>query len=187
MKLDFTSVPVLLTERLIMREFRAEDFDAFAQMWADLAVVEHISGVVSTRSESWLRLMAHAGAWPINGFGYWVVVEKSSGQFAGHVGFGEMRREIEPSIEGQPEAGWVLASWAQGKGYATEAMGAALDWGRPRFGDVKPVAIMDPDYLPTRRVAQKCGFVEKVRTTYKGGPCLIMELPRRQKNVGHGD
>ena len=175
MKLDFTGVPVLETQRLTLREFRLEDFEAFAEMWADPEVVAHISGVVRTRSESWFRLMSHAGAWPINGFGYWVVVEKASGKFAGHVGFGEMMREIEPSIEGQPEAGWVLAQWAHGKGYATEAMQAALEWGLPRFGGTAPVAIMDPDYLPTRRVAQKCGFVKKSLATYKGEPCLMME------------
>ncbi len=175
MRLEFDGVPVLETDRLILREFRAEDFDAFAAIWADPVVVEHISGVASSRSESWLRLMSHAGAWLINGFGYWVVIEKTSGQFVGHVGFGEMLRDIEPSIEGQPEAGWVLAQWAHGRGYATEAMREAMGWGLVRFGDVRPVAIISPDYLATRRVAQKCGFADKVLTTYKDKPCLIME------------
>ena len=175
MKLEFVGVPILETERLILREFRAEDFDDFADMWADPVVVKHISGVVATRGESWGRLMSHAGSWPIVGLGYWVVIEKQTKKFIGIVGFGEMRREIEPSIEGQPEAGWVLAQWAQGKGYATEAMQVAMAWGLSNFGEVKPVCIIDPDYSATKRVAEKCGFVDKVLTTYKGNPTLIME------------
>jgi|GEM_PF-6903602 len=50
-----------------------------------------------------------------------------------------------------------------------------MEWELARFGNVRPVAIMSPDYLPTRRVAQKCGFMEKALTTYKDKPCLIME------------
>ncbi len=174
-KLNFDGVPVLRTERLELREFRATDFEDFAEMWADPVVVKHISGVVATRSESWMRLMSHAGAWPINGFGYWMIYEKISSRFVGIAGFGEMKREITPSIEGQPEAGWILAQWAHGRGYATEAMLAAMDWGLERFGGVKPVAIVDVDFAATRRVAQKCGFVDKVLATYKEKPCLIME------------
>ncbi|MCF6302735.1 MAG: GNAT family N-acetyltransferase [Devosiaceae bacterium] len=175
MKLDFKSAPTLETERLILREFRSEDFEDFAEMWADPVVVKHISGVVSTRNESWIRLMSHAGAWPINGFGYWIVIEKNSDRFVGIVGFGEMKRDITPSIEGQPEAGWVLAQWAHGRGFATEAMQGAMKWGLKQFGGVKPVAIMDPGYAPTRRVAQKCNFVDKELTVFKGDSCLIME------------
>ena len=175
MKLKFDGVPVLETERLILREFRIEDFDDFADMWADPVVVEHISGVVATRSESWGRLMSHAGSWPISGFGYWVVVEKASQKFVGIIGFGEMMREIEPSLIGKPEAGWVLAQWAHGKGFATEAMTAAMAWGLEKFGDARMVAIVDPAYKPTLRVAEKCGFKEWVLTTYKDEPCMILE------------
>jgi len=50
-----------------------------------------------------------------------------------------------------------------------------MKWGLMRFGEVKPVAIIDPDYPGTRRVAEKCGFVEKALATYKEKPCLILE------------
>ncbi len=175
MILEFNGVPVLETERLILREFRAEDFADFADMWADPLVVEHISGIVATRTESWGNLMKQAGSWILQGIGYWVVIEKSSKKYIGIVGFSDFRREIEPSLQGAPEAGWVLVPSAHGKGYATEAMQAGMAWGLPRFGGVKPVCIIDPDYAATKRVAEKCGFVDKVLTTYKGEPTLIME------------
>lgn len=175
MQLRFENVPVLQTERLKLREFRTEDFDDFAAMWADPVVVKHISGVVATRSESWARLKMLAGSWPLIGLGSWAVEEKVSGRFVGNVGFADFKRKIEPRFGEQPEAVWVLAQWAHGCGFATEAMGAAMDWGLPRFNGVKPVCIIDPDYGATRRVAQKCGFEDKVLTTFKDMPTLIME------------
>lgn len=175
MELEFSGVPVLETERLILREFRAADFVDFADMWADPVVVKHISGVAATRSESWARLKMLAGSWPLTGWGGWAVQDKANGRFVGNVGFSDFKRIIEPDLGRQPEAAWVLAQWAHGKGYATEAMLAAMAWGKEQFGGVKPVCIIDPDYIATKRVAEKCGFVDKVLTTYKGEPTLIME------------
>ncbi len=174
MRLDFSGVPVLESDRLVLRQFAFEDFDAYAQLWAEPSVVEHISGTVFTRSQSWSRLMGLLGSWPLLGFGYWAVIDKASGRFAGQVGFADFQRELEPSIAGMPEAGWVIAPWAQGRGFATEAMGAALAWGLPRFGATKPVCMMDPDYAPTVRVARKSGFIDWTRTSFGGEPCLLM-------------
>ena len=63
------------------------------------------------------------------GFGHWAVEEKASGDFIGDLGFADFKRDIQPSIQGLPELGWVLASRAHGKGYATEAVRAAIAWG----------------------------------------------------------
>jgi RimJ/RimL family protein N-acetyltransferase len=60
------------------------------------------------------------------GFGFWVVREKSTGRFVGEVGLANFRRDIEPSLGESKEAGWVLSPWAHGKGFATEAVRAAL-------------------------------------------------------------
>ena len=60
------------------------------------------------------------------GFGYWVVEEKTSGKFAGEVGFADYKRDMQSSVKELPE----MAAWAHGKGYATEAAKAALRWGR---------------------------------------------------------
>ncbi len=137
--------PRLETERLVLDAHRADDFEALAAMWADPEVVRHITGKASTREASWSRLLRYAGLWPMLGYGYWAVREKSSGRYVGDAGFADFRRAILPSIEGLPEAGWVLAPWAHGKGYATEAIGAALDW---------------LDRTQTHlRVAEKNGFV----------------------------
>lgn len=175
MRLEFSGVPELKTERLIMRAYTLDDLDGFIAMRGDPNVMKHITGKPDTRDEAWRKFMVGAGMWSMVGIGYWALFERQSEEFLGEVGFADFSRDIEPSIKGRPEAGWILRSAAHGKGYATEAMRAALDWGLPKFGGVKPVCIMDPDYAATIRVAEKCGFVELARTSYKGQPCLMME------------
>jgi RimJ/RimL family protein N-acetyltransferase len=162
------------TPRLRMRLHRLDDFDDFAAMWADAQVVEHITGTPSTREQTWARLLRYAGHWAMMGYGYWVVKERESGAFVGEVGFADYRRKIEPSLEGIPELGWVLAAHAHGKGYATEAARAAVDWGEEHFTHVPRIAcIIAPQHHASIRVAEKCGFTLLTQTTYLGSPTLV--------------
>lgn len=175
MRLEFNGVPVLETERLIMRGYTPDDQDGYVALRCDPVVMKHITGKPDTNDEALRKFATSADMWSMMGIGYWALFEKQSGDYLGEVGFVDLSRDIEPSIKGRPEAGWVLCRAAHGKGYATEAMKAALNWGLPKFGGIMPVCIMDPDYRATKRVAEKCGFEELTRTTYKGEPCLMME------------
>jgi len=163
-------VPTLQTPRLILRGHRREDFEASVALWADMEVARHISGKPSTREESWARLLRYGGLWNLLGFGYWAVEEKASARFVGEVGFGMFQREIEPSYGETPEAGWVLAPWCHGKGYATEATQAALAWSDKHLPGQPTVCITAPENLASNRVAEKCGFVKYAEGTYKTWP-----------------
>lgn len=166
------SVPVLETERLRLRGHRLDDFGACAALWADPVVTRFIGGKASTRDESWMRLLRNVGHWSLLGFGYWVVEEKASDRFVGEIGFSELKREIEPGFEGVPEAGWVLAPEAHGKGFATEVVKAVLAWGDEKFAGGQTVCIINPENTASIRVAAKCGYREIARTTYKGAPIV---------------
>lgn len=170
-----TVAPVIETSRLILRPHAMADFDAYVAMWGDPEMARFISGKPRTREESWLRFPRHAGMWSLLGFGFWAIEEKETGRFVGEAGFHEARREIEPSIEGVPEAGWGLSPDVQGKGYATEAMRTVLGWGMRRFGPVRSVCIIDPANTASLRVAEKCGYREVLRTTYHGEPTILFE------------
>ena len=147
------------TERLRMRLHRAEDFDASAEMWADPEVVRHISGVPASREQSWSRLLRYSGHWTLLGYGYWLVEERETGEFVGEVGFADFHRDIQPSLDGIPELGWVLARRAHGKGYATEAVLASLRWAKAHFTPSTQIAcIIAPSNVASVRVAEKCGF-----------------------------
>src|SRR5690606_8311914 len=95
--------PTLETERLILRPYRPEDFDAYAEMWADPDVVRFMGGKPFDREASWSRFLRQMGAWQLMGFGFFAIEEKETGVFAGEAGFHELRRDLVPSLEGTLE------------------------------------------------------------------------------------
>jgi RimJ/RimL family protein N-acetyltransferase len=107
------------------------------------------------------------------GFGVWVAEEKATGDFVGEIGFADYKRDLEPSLEGTPEIGWVLASQAHGRGYATEAVRAAVAWGDAHFQSTRTACIIAPENLASVRVAVKCGYRESTLATYKGRPTVM--------------
>jgi RimJ/RimL family protein N-acetyltransferase len=147
-------------------------------MWADPVVTRHIGGKPSTREESWSRLLRYGGLWPLLGFGYWVIEEKSSGRFAGEAGFADFRRALEPSFGDTPEAGWALAAWAQGKGFSTEAVLAAVAWADANLSAPRTACMIDPGNMASISVAQKCGYREFARATFRDKPTVLFERHR---------
>lgn len=160
-------VPVLETERLKLRGHRADDLAHCAAMWSDPVVIRYTTGKPLTEEESWRRILSYAGHWALMGYGYWVAEEKLTGRFVGDVGFADFKRDIDPSLKGVPESGWVLAPHAHGNGYATEAVRAILTWGDAHFGLPRTACIIQPENTASIRVAKKCGYRELTRTNYK--------------------
>ena len=71
--------------------------------------MRHISGRPCTEEETLARILRNIALWPMLGYGYWAATEKSTGRYVGDVGFADFKREIEPSLKGVPEIGWVSA------------------------------------------------------------------------------
>jgi RimJ/RimL family protein N-acetyltransferase len=166
-------IPTLTSERLVLRPYRGDDLADYAAMWADENVVRHIGGRAFTRQESWSKLLRNLGHWQLLDFGYWVLEERGTGRFVGETGFADFQRGL-PEVEGRPEMGWVLASWAHGKGFATEAVTAAKAWGAAHLSARETVCIIDVGNDASVRVAEKCGFHEVGRTTYHETPVIVL-------------
>jgi RimJ/RimL family protein N-acetyltransferase len=142
-------------------------------MWADPIVTRYFGGKSLTEEEAWTRFLRYAGHWVLLGFGYWAVEEKATGNFVGEIGFADYKRDIQTSVQLAPEIGWVLTSQSHGRGYATEAVRAAVDWGDRHFGHPQTSCIISTENLPSIRVAEKCGYREFERTTYRGKPSIV--------------
>jgi RimJ/RimL family protein N-acetyltransferase len=176
-------VPILETERLRLREGRKEDFSAVAAMWRDPVILRYTTGRALSPEEAWTKSLRNAGLWPMLGYGYWAVEEKASGDFVGELGFADFKREIEPSLAGIPEAGWVLISRVHGRGYATEALGAAVTWGDRTFGAMQTACIIHDGNVASIRLAEKFGYRKLQRTVYKEQPViLLMREPQRDRS-----
>jgi RimJ/RimL family protein N-acetyltransferase len=173
-----TIAPVLETERLVLRGHTRADFEECAALWGDAQVTRHIGGRPSTEEEAWARVLRYAGLWVLLGYGYWAVRERETGRFVGDVGLADFHREVTPSLDGMPEAGWVLAPWAHGRGFATEAVRAVLAWGDAHLAAPRTACLIAPENAASLRVAEKCGFREHARSTYKGEDTIILHRER---------
>lgn len=138
------------TERLILRPTQAEDFDAWAAFMADAEAARHIGGQ-QARSVAWRGFMTMAGAWHIQGFAMFSVIEKSSSRWVGRLG---------PWVpEGWPgtEVGWGIIREAWGRGYAVEGAIAAIDWAFANLGWDEVIHTIAPTNHASERVAEKLG------------------------------
>ncbi len=182
----FDRAPVVETERLRLRPRRVEDLPLCAAMWRDRDVVRFIGGKPFTREEVWARMLRYTGMWMMVGHGFWAIEEKSSTTLIGEVGVMEAKRDIEPSFESEPEIGWALVPSAHGRGYASEAVGAALAWADEHLDAPKQVCIISPGNEASIKLAAKVGFRERVRTTYHGAETIQFERPRFGGVKKHG-
>lgn len=145
------SVPVLRSERLILREPRLADLDAVAAFMATPRA-EFVGGVM-TRHECWRQMLSIFGHWQVRGYGYWTIEEAATGRVIGRVGV--HFHEVEWP---EPELGWQVFDGFEGKGYAHEAaLAARAQAGRMGLGTL--ISLIAPDNLRSRRLAERMGAV----------------------------
>lgn len=150
------SAPELRTARLRMRGFADDDLAPFAAMNADPRVMEFFPSTLS-RGQSDELAARIVGAWD-DGFGLWALEESASGEFLGFTGFAapSFEAKFTPAVE----IGWRLAANGWGRGLATEAATAALEWAAERLdpprGEI--VSFTAAVNLRSRAVMERLGF-----------------------------
>lgn len=172
-----TTAPVIETARLVLRPHRAADYPACRILWSDPAVVRHIGGTPQDAQAVWFRILRYAGMWSLLGYGMWLVEERGSGAFLGEAGLLSAERGL-PQLEGVPEAGWVLGPAAWGRGIATEAMAAILDWADAHLDSPSVRCIIEADNAGSVKVAAKLGFTPLGAAALGGKGIDIFDRPR---------
>lgn len=173
-------IPDIDTERLRLRRCRLEDFEDLYSLWSEPAVYRYIGGKAMTENEVWGRFLQTAGGWAVLGFGTWALEERATGRFLGVTGFFDARRDIDASMRGVPEVGWVLAPDAHGRGFGSEAVQAALAWGDAHLEADRTVALIAPENVPSIRLAEKAGYRACGRGAIGEIPVNFYERMRRR-------
>jgi RimJ/RimL family protein N-acetyltransferase len=162
----------LATERLILRKFRESDLDAYAAMCGDPEVVRYLGVNPMTRAEAWRHLAMVLGHWQLRGFGLWALEERGSGLLAGRAGC--WRPEGWPGLE----VGWTLRREFWGRGYATEAGRASLDYAWSELGQTHVISLIQPGNARSIAVAERLGMSLEGRTQIQGHEVLVYGIHR---------
>jgi RimJ/RimL family protein N-acetyltransferase len=159
---------MLETERLILRQFREADLDAYADMCGDAEVMRYIAtGQPLNRADSWRSMATMLGHWQLRGYGQWAVEERASGDMVGRIGCW--------NPEGWPglEVGWMLRRRYWGRGFATEGARAALGYAFTVLGCGHVISLIRPDNAASIRVAERLGERLEGRTEVMGHEVLV--------------
>ncbi len=167
---------VILTDRLIIREFVPEDIDALYEIYDDPKIIRYIEplarekAVEKEKLESYIRYI-----YGFYGFGLWAVCKKDTGQLIGRCGLS--MSDIDGSWA--MEIGYMIGIPWQKQGYGQESVRAVLDYAG-RMTDVSQVwARIHPDNEASVRLAVRSGF-KKVKKIAGGTETLLLyvcELP----------
>lgn len=129
----------LETERLILRDWREEDWPEFFRVTNTPAVMQWLGGVLDDEGKAKQRGRVESCA-AQHGHCFWAVERKSDGALLGFCG---LKRADAPgsTVTGEFEAGWRFREDAWGKGYAKEAAIATLEAAFERFGAQEVIAL----------------------------------------------
>jgi RimJ/RimL family protein N-acetyltransferase len=160
-------MPVIHTERLLLRPFEERDLDEYAAIVADPEVNRYLGSEPMDRSRAWLSMATFLGHERLRGWSNNAVVEKATGGLLGRCGLWQP--------EGWPglEVGWALGRFAWGQGFATEAARAWRDWAFDVLGAAELVSVIHQENSRSVAVAERIGHSFIRRLEIKGAPCVL--------------
>lgn len=142
--------PTLTTPRLLLRPPILSDFEPWVAFQSDPESARFVGGVVP-RAVCWRAFAAITGAWSLQGFSMFSVIERDSGRWVGRLG--PWRPEGWPG----DEVGWGIVRERWGRGYAQEGATAAMDWAFDTLGWTDIIHIIDPRNTPSQALARRLG------------------------------
>lgn len=174
--MPYQEIPVVVTERLRLRAFRAGDIDDYAAMKSDPEVLRYLAGAGGQpwdRLRSWRHMAFLVGTWHLGGAGMWAVEHRAAATFLGVIGFAEP--------EGWPgfELAWSLARRWWGHGYATEGARAALAYAFTALKKDRVISLIHPETHASIRVAERIGERLEGPTELLGEKMLCYGLDRK--------
>ncbi len=142
------AIPVIETERLVLREPREADFAAMLAFNDSPRAV--FVGGGRDRQWVWRGLLANIGHWVLRGYGFFSV-ETKTGDFIGRIGM------LYHDGWDEPELGWHLFDGFEGQGYAEEAARAARADYHARISPIPPISYIDPENPRSEALARRLG------------------------------
>jgi RimJ/RimL family protein N-acetyltransferase len=168
-------MPILETERLILRSFRADDVDAMAQLFANPDFMRFSLGVFIERKQT-VAFIEKVMGWDRAGIpSQFAVVPDREERIVGYCGFFQ-----HPEVPGEIEIGYRLHPDYWNRGLISEAARAVRDHGFTVLKLPRVISLIHPENIPSRRVAEKNGMKVEKEITFRGFPTLVYAINREQ-------
>jgi RimJ/RimL family protein N-acetyltransferase len=183
--MDRPGIPTLTTPRLVLRPFVSDDVEELAPIHAEESFWWYPlrAGMSKVETAGFLeRVMAR---YESDGFGIEALLDRDSGAMIGWAGLAvpHFLPEILPAVE----VGWRLATAWRGRGLATEAGAAAVEFGFTTGGLDRIVSIYEPENVASGRVMEHLGFTHALSTTgQRGEEIVVTELERARWEESQG-
>lgn len=156
-------IPILQTPNLILRPWASSDAD---RLFTILQEADMFKYFPQTRAPErpWVDkyIQQHIAHWKERGYGHWAVIDRADGEVIGWNGL-----EYLPETD-ETEVAYLLSRQVWGRGYATEAANAAVQFGLGNCHLHQIIGLVHPDNLASIRVLEKIGLVFVNRATYWG-------------------
>jgi len=158
-----TPCPTLHTDRLVLRPFVEADLVEYTAVMTAPEVRKALWSPDDLNEYGcWEQLAAFSGQWELRGTGQWAVEERSSGRLVGRAGTHRPHRYDWPGVE----VGWTFHPSVWGRGYATEAGRAAVDWAFSTLPIDELNSMIHVENPPSMAVAERLGFQLVETRTY---------------------
>ncbi|HYC81493.1 MAG TPA: GNAT family N-acetyltransferase [Solirubrobacterales bacterium] len=158
------------TERLGFRHLGEADLDALVALYADPEVVRFVGRYDRAQLREWLA--ENRKEVETRGHGRIAIVSRPDGEFLGRTGL-KRRAQFD-----EVEVDWSLAPAARGRGIATEAARAVLEWGFESLDVAYVTAMIDPENQPSIAVAERLGMTVLRRDELDGESLLVYSIAR---------
>jgi RimJ/RimL family protein N-acetyltransferase len=166
------AIPTLTTERLVLRPFVPEDLPALTVLHTEESFWWYPLRAGMTAEETAGFLERSLARYESDGFGIEAVCDRDSDTMIGWAGLAVPH--FLPAILPAVEVGWRLSTPYRGRGLATEAGRAAIDWGFTEGGLTRIVSIYEPDNVPSGKVMERLGFTPCLTTTGNRGETVVV-------------
>ena len=156
-----------------MRHYTLDDVDALAEVLCDHDNMRFFPNRFERKdAEEWIQ--KNLRRYTEDGIGGWALVLKPDNKFAGYCGL--VRHEVDGSKE--IEVGYAIARHAQGRGIATEAARACMNYAFTTLGEDRIISLIRSENLPSRRVAERNGLTVDKEIDFLGLPHLVYSANR---------
>ncbi len=166
-----SAVPVLKTERLVLRAHTRADWEDYRPvLMSDRA--QYMDGKLD-RTGAWACFASELASWLLDDIGYWTAARKTDNKAVAFVGI------MHPSAYPETELGWLTTEEGEGQGYAHEAANAALEWAFGLRGLTTLVSYIDPRNTRSIALAERLGASRDTDADRPEADDLVYRHPRR--------